>query len=150
MMFRMSKTKHSSKDCYRCLLIASKIDITCLVGKGASSNFKQVVSILVWNIYFTFFLSVVDWTFYKSNCILLLRHVRVKSSRQEVFCKKGVLRNFVKFTGKHLCHSLFLKKEALVEVLCCEFSKISKNTFSYRTPPVAASGVSEWIYTLQF
>ena len=25
----------------------------------------------------------------------------------EVFCKKGVLRNFTKFTGKHLCQSLF-------------------------------------------
>ena len=25
----------------------------------------------------------------------------------EVFCKKGILRNFAKFTGKHLCQSLF-------------------------------------------
>ena len=32
------------------------------------------------------------------------------SSRSEVFCKKGVLRNFVKFTGKHLCQSLFFNK----------------------------------------
>ena len=30
----------------------------------------------------------------------------------EVFCKKGVLRNFVKFTVKHLCQSLFLNKIA--------------------------------------
>ena len=28
----------------------------------------------------------------------------------EVFCKKDVIRNFAKFTGKHLCHSLFLNK----------------------------------------
>ena len=28
----------------------------------------------------------------------------------EVFYKKGVLRNFVKFTGKHLCQSLFFNK----------------------------------------
>ena len=95
-------------------------------------NFKQVVSLLVWNIYFTFSLSVVDWTFCKSNCILLLCQVHVRSSRQEVFCKKSVLRNFAKFTGKHLCHSLFFKKEVLAEVLSCEFSEISKNTFSYR------------------
>ena len=27
---------------------------------------------------------------------------RFRSSRPEVFCKKGVLRNFVKFTGKDL------------------------------------------------
>ena len=32
-----------------------------------------------------------------------------RSSRPEVFCKKGVLRNFAKFTGRHLCQSLFLK-----------------------------------------
>ena len=29
------------------------------------------------------------------------------SSRPEVFCKNGVRRNFAKFAGKHLCHSLF-------------------------------------------
>ena len=29
-----------------------------------------------------------------------------------VFCKKGVLRNFVKSTGKHLCQSLFFNKDA--------------------------------------
>ena len=37
----------------------------------------------------------------------------------------GVLRNFPKFTGKHLCQSLFFKT--------------SKNTFSYITPPGTAS-----------
>ena len=30
----------------------------------------------------------------------------------EVFCKKGVLRNFAKCTGKHLCQSLFFNKVA--------------------------------------
>ena len=30
-----------------------------------------------------------------------------RSSRREVFCKKGVLRNFTKFTGKRLCQSLW-------------------------------------------
>ena len=35
-----------------------------------------------------------------------------RSSRPEVFCRKGVLRNFAKFTGKHLCHSLFFNKVA--------------------------------------
>ena len=33
-----------------------------------------------------------------------------RSSRPEVFCKKSVLRNFTKFTGKQLCQSLFLIK----------------------------------------
>ena len=30
-------------------------------------------------------------------------------SRPEVFCKKGVFRNFAKFTGKRLRQSLFFK-----------------------------------------
>ena len=29
----------------------------------------------------------------------------------------------------------FIKKETLVQVFSCEFREISKNTFSYRTPP---------------
>ena len=35
-----------------------------------------------------------------------------RSSRPEVFCKNGVLRNFAKFTRKHLCQSLFFNKIA--------------------------------------
>ena len=52
--------------------------------------------------------------------------------------KKGVLRNFAKFTGKHLCLSLFfnkvagrpttLLKKTLAQVFSCEFCEISKNT----------------------
>ena len=33
-----------------------------------------------------------------------------RSSRPEVFCREGVLGNFTKFTGKHLCQSLFFNK----------------------------------------
>ena len=73
-----------------------------------------------------------------------------RSSRPEVFCKKGVLRNFAKFTGKHLSRKLFfkkvaglacncIKKESLTQMFSCEFCEISKNTFFYRTPLVAAS-----------
>ena len=36
-----------------------------------------------------------------------------RSSRPEVFCKKSILRNFAKFTGKHLCQSLFFNKKRL-------------------------------------
>ena len=73
-----------------------------------------------------------------------------KSSRPDVLCEKGVLRNFAKFTGKHLCQNLFfnkvaggacnfIKKETLTQVFSCEFCDISKNTFFNRTPLVAAS-----------
>ena len=36
----------------------------------------------------------------------------------------------------------FIIKETLAQVVSCEFCEISKNTFFYRTPPVAASLVS--------
>ena len=35
-----------------------------------------------------------------------------RSSHQRCSVKKGVLRNFAKFTGKHLCQSLFFNKVA--------------------------------------
>ena len=63
-----------------------------------------------------------------------------RSNRPEVFYKKGVLRNFAKFTGKHLCQSLFfnkvagtacnfIKKETLAQVFSCQFCEIFNNTF---------------------
>ena len=60
-----------------------------------------------------------------------------RNNRPEVFCKKGVLRNSAKFTGKH--HLFFIKKETPALVFSCEFWEISKNIFSYRLPPAAAS-----------
>ena len=38
--------------------------------------------------------------------------VNCRGSCLEVFHKEGVLRNFAKFTGKHLCQSLFFNKVA--------------------------------------
>ena len=79
-------------------------------------------------------------------------------SRPEVFRKKGVHRNFAKFTGKHLCQSLFfnkvagratlLKKETLAQVFSCEFCEISMNTFggcflSLHMQP-GYSGLKDW------
>ena len=40
-----------------------------------------------------------------------------RSSRPQVFCKKGVHRNFTKFTRKHLCQSLFFNKAAALRPL---------------------------------
>ena len=56
---------------------------------------------------------------------------RYRSSRPEVFCKKGVLRNFAKFTGKHLCQSLFFNKVAGLRP-----SKREKKTLWHRCFPV--------------
>ena len=35
-----------------------------------------------------------------------------RNSHQRCSIKKGVLRNFTKFTGKHLCQSIFVNKVA--------------------------------------
>ena len=40
--------------------------------------------------------------------------------------------------GKHLCQSLYFNEVAGTSIFLWLF-KISKNTFSYRTPPVAVS-----------
>ena len=64
---------------------------------------------------------------------------RNRSSHQMCSMKKGVLKNFAKFIGKHLCQSLFfnkvaggacnfIKKENLARVFSCKFCEISKNT----------------------
>ena len=82
-----------------------------------------------------------------------------RSSHPEVFCKKSVLKNFEKFTGKHMCQSLFLNKLAgyfytswkhqkwsatlfkkrLWQRRLRELCEIFKNTFFHRTPPLAVS-----------
>ena len=52
--------------------------------------------------------------------------------------KKGVLRNFASV--------FYSKKKTLAQVFSCEFYKISKNPFSYITPPVAASAINKEIF----
>ena len=44
--------------------------------------------------------------------VLFIHNEIIGSSRPEVFYKKGVLRNFTKSTGKHLCQSPFFNKVA--------------------------------------
>ena len=77
----------------------------------------------------------------------------------EVFCKKRVLKNFAKFTGKRLCQGLFLTKlhmqacnfiKILAQMFSCEFCEIFKNTFFYRTHQVAASFIPFLLNTSHF
>ena len=58
-----------------------------------------------------------------------------RSSHQRCSVRKGILRNSIKSTEKHLYQSLFLNKGTLTQVLSFEFCETSKNLFSYRTPP---------------
>ena len=46
-----------------------------------------------------------------------------------MFYKKGVLKDFAKFTGKHLHQNLFFNKEALAQVFSCEFCEVFKSIF---------------------
>ena len=75
---------------------------------------------------------------------------KIRSSHRRCSVRKDVLRNFVKFTGKHLCQNMFFNKVAglrpatllekrLTQVFYCEFCEIVKNAFFYRPPLVAAS-----------
>ena len=54
-----------------------------------------------------------------------------RSSRPEVFCKKGVLRNFIKFTGKHLClrSATLLKKRLWHRYFLVNFMKFLRTPF---------------------
>ena len=70
----------------------------------------------------------------------------------DVFCRKEVFNKFSKFTGKHLCQSLFFNKVAGLRSV----TLLKRNSFSfsffpanftnflrtpfYKTPPMAASG----------
>ena len=77
--------------------------------------------------------------------------VLLQKQPPEVFCEKGVLRNFAKFTGKHLRQSLFFNKVAGLRPATSlktrlwhrcfpvNFAKFLRAPFPYRTPPVAAS-----------
>ena len=63
----------------------------------------------------------------------------LKSNHQRCSTKKGVFKNFAKFTWKHVCQSLYFNKnaglnlqhskETLAQVFSCEFCNIFINTF---------------------
>ena len=77
-----------------------------------------------------------------------------RSSRSEVLCKRGALKNFAKFTEKRLCQSLFfnkvtglspatlLKKKLWHRCFPVNFAKFLRTPFFYRTPPVIASDMT--------
>ena len=52
---------------------------------------------------------------------LLLSQAHIRSSHRRCSVRKSVLRNFTKFTGKHMCQSLF-------------FNKVAGLRLFYRTP----------------
>ena len=84
------------------------------------NHFFEKIAILTWSTFLYFF---------------IFQHFFIlRSSRPDVFCKKV-------FEIK-VCN--VIKIETLAQVFSCEFCEVSKKTFSYRTPPVAASVCYCW------
>ena len=72
--------------------------------------------------------------------LLLPQCEKIRSSRLDVFYKKGALKNFTKFTRKRLCQrpAALLKKRLWRRCFPVGFVKFLRKYF-YRTLPVAAS-----------
>ena len=89
--------------------------------------FSKKILIFFWVIETLFFLSLVLFSFLKSICVqsciqkpVEYLYVIYRSSHPEVFCKKGVPRNFAKFTRKYLYQSIFYERCRLE---ACNFIK---------------------------
>ena len=73
----------------------------------------------------------------KTNCYQ--RRINLRSNHWKVFCKNGVLRNFLKFTEKHLCQSFFFSK------LLLSFALNSLNIRGiFRIQPKISDGIFLW------
>ena len=73
------------------------------------------VALLLFNLFLTNFLwQISDSSILYFSEILLACCIRInliyRNSHLEVFCKKGVLKSFTTFKGKHLCQSLCFNK----------------------------------------
>ena len=95
--------------------------------------YAQALLVKCWGYYLRRTYSLLDVS-------LLLLTTIFTSSLHKVFCKKDVLKNFAKFTGKHLLQSLFfnkvaglrpatLLKKTHAQAFSCEFCEVFKNTF---------------------
>ena len=56
-------------------------------------------------------------------------HIFFRNSHPEGFCKKGVLRNFAKFSGKHLWPATLLKKRPCHRCFPVNFAKFLRTHF---------------------
>ena len=76
--------------------------------------------------------------------ILFQQEIKAVSEAATRNCSltNDVLKNFAKFTGKHLFQVLFFKKDTVAEEFFCEFCEISKNTYFTEHLWSAASAVS--------
>ena len=85
---------------------------------------------------------------------LLTIFEKTRSSHRRCSVRKGVLRNFAKFTGNCARVSFFnrveaeacnfIKQETLAQVFSCEFCEISNNTFFAEHLRATASDNKPW------
>ena len=84
---------------------------------------------------FAKFLRTPFWQNTSRNCFGIFQNIHIKnnfrSSRPEVFCKKGVPRNFTKFTGKPLCFrpAILLEKRLRYRGFPVNFVKFLRTPF---------------------
>ena len=74
-----------------------------------------------------------NWNFWFYHLLQVPFYGVFRSSHQRCSIKKGVFKNFAKFTCKHLCRSIFFNeveglRPATLLKKFCKFSKIFKNT----------------------
>ena len=78
---------------------------------------------------------------------------KYRSSRSQMYFRIGALKDFAMFTEKYLCWGLFLIniqawRPATLLRRDSEICDIFKNTYFYRTHPVAASWNISWTFSL--
>ena len=133
---------------------------TFSVGNASLKAFiKWIPHILRWVIVFytTYYSFFFYWTIYSTWMTeeqVENQLVAFRNSHRRCSARKGVLRNFAKFTGKHLCQSLFfvLSPETLLKKRlwhrCFPMNFCVKNTFFTEHLWTTASKLSsllEWL-----
>ena len=105
--------------------------------KDVTREVFKTSSISAFNEQSASYLSIVDYVilfnfnyFHAEIYIKATSTQQFSGSHRRYSIKKDVRK---KFTGKHLCQSLFINKETLPQVFSCKFSKIFKNTFLQNT-----------------
>ena len=79
---------------------------------------------------------IINFSIFDFLCQSIDHWTNQRSSYQRCSVRKRVLRNFTKFTAKHLCQSLFLNKVAGLSLLLNKVTGTSPATFWHRCFPV--------------
>ena len=95
---------------------------------------------------------VLVWTYFPTSVVLLWvtiywfsKNENSEKQPPEVFCKKGALRNFGKFTGKHPClRPAALLKKRLAQMFPGNFVKFLRTWWLLRNSEICKGNVLSW------